>query len=38
MGDVVGWVMTIALVALLWGVGFWFGSDHADRAERWRRR
>jgi hypothetical protein len=38
MSDLIGWAMTIALVALLWGAGFWFGADRATRDARSRRR
>jgi hypothetical protein len=38
MSDLLGWAMTIALVALLWGAGFWFGADRAERGRRPRRR
>jgi hypothetical protein len=38
MSDILGWTIAIGLVALLWGAGFWFGSDRATRDARSRRR
>jgi len=38
MSGVLGWTLAIGLVALLWGAGFWFGSDHIERGARSHRR
>jgi hypothetical protein len=37
MSDLLGWIGTLALVALLWGAAFRFGADSRDGRDRWRR-
>jgi hypothetical protein len=35
MSEVLGWVATLGLVALLWGAAFWFGADTRDGRDWW---